>query len=475
MTNEGTQKWHRAPGQHSDQTTVRQTRYQELAAWADEQGVRHAFDLVYYGLGSSETLIGLGNVVQELSYPEAQLTLSSWSLQPTVSELLKLSSAYRRSPQIASTYRMIPPSGSISQTKSRLKLAGADTQNRHFVLLMLITPLAGDQENSHHYKLRRSFRLWVLVQSLERLIHQQCIADGRIRDSINFILKPPHHENWALLDTLLKRADRLLDHNPSFQQYSLALSQAASQLTLTSENRGDRRFFNAVDFIANGHCSPLDSYDSRLAPKLNVETFGTREIFSPELEFNGRHYQKLELPTDTEGSEADEDSNSALFFEVDPTETPERQQLTGQSILVQSTELSHYLPWSWDKPLPPETEALNQWIERELDSAQPLTAFGAACTWLCLTLSRSLPFLLEIQIAESPEEEWAIAPDFGSVYRLVPRRHNSWRPDETTTDLVESFSDQITLEIPDKVKAVLLTACANQDATPRSMVSSGMS
>jgi integrase len=469
MTNEGTQKWHRAPGQHSDQTTVRQTRYQELAAWADEQGVRHAFDLVYYGLGSSETLIGLGNVVQELSYPEAQLTLSSWSLQPTVSELLKLSSAYRRSPQIASTYRMIPPSGSISQTKSRLKLAGADTQNRHFVLLMLITPLAGDQENSHHYKLRRSFRLWVLVQSLERLIHQQCIADGRIRDSINFILKPPHHENWALLDTLLKRADRLLDHNPSFQQYSLALSQAASQLTLTSENRGDRRFFNAVDFIANGHCSPLDSYDSRLAPKLNVETFGTREIFSPELEFNGRHYQKLELPTDTEGSEADEDSNSALFFEVDPTETPERQQLTGQSILVQSTELSHYLPWSWDKPLPPETEALNQWIERELDSAQPLTAFGAACTWLCLTLSRSLPFLLEIQIAESPEEEWAIAPDFGSVYRLVPRRHNSWRPDETTTDLVESFSDQITLEIPDKVKAVLLTACANQDATPRSI------
>lgn len=469
MTNEDTQKWHRGSGESNDQTTVRQSRYQELAAWADDQGVRDAFDLVYYGLCSSETLIGLGNVVQELSYPEAQTTLNGWSLHPTVSQLLKLSSAYKRSPGIASSYRMIPPSGSVGQSKTKLRSAGGDTQNRHFVLLMLMTPLVGDQVHNRHYQLRRSFRLWLLIQAFERVIHQQCSADSRIRDSVNFLLKAPHHENWVLLDTLLKRADQLLDDTPAFRQFSLALSQAAVQLALKSEKRGHRSFLNAVDFIAKGHCSPLDSYGSQPELELNFDALGVRETSFPELEFNGHHYQKLELPTDTDGQEADEDSDTALFFEVDPTETPERQKLTGQSILVQSTELSLYLPWSWDKPLPPEIERLDQWIEDELRSEQPLMTMGAACTWLCTALSRSFPFLMEIQIADSPADEWSITPDFGLAQRLVPRRHHSWQPDATTIDLVEPFVDQFSLTIPDSIKTVLAIIRASQTVSPKSI------
>ena len=462
MTNSDTPNWHKESGSSAKKTTFSHSnpRYRQLANWADEQKVREVFDAVYLGLGFSETMIGLGNVVQELSYPESSNTLSAWSLHPVVSQCRKLATAYQESPEIASEYRPIPPAGSVGQNKARLKIAGADTQNRHFILLLLVTPLVGDQINSRQYHHRRVFRLWLFIQAMEHVIYHGCHSDGLIRDIVNFMLKPPFHSNWVVVDAVLRRTSQLLIGEQSFTRYNLVLKQAARQLRLEYEQKGFRRFLNAIESIASGHCSPIESTHPEPAIPHHFANFGVREFIHPKLALDGIHYQDLELPPDSD-EEPEDASDSALLFEVDPTETPERQQLTGQSILVQSTELSHYLPWSWDKPLPPELRDLDHWITSQLSAIEPMARFGAACVWLASRLSRSLPFVLEVTIDQTPGEEWTLSPDFKYAHRLVPRRHNSWYPDEEAMEWVHPFKDQLAVAIPEDVQRVLVETHAN--------------
>ncbi|OZB16551.1 MAG: hypothetical protein B7X58_05220 [Marinobacter sp. 34-60-7] len=165
-------------------------------------------------------------------------------------------------------------------------------------------------------------------------------------------------------------------------------------------------------------------------------------------------FQSLDL-LDAPNDESDENSEEALLYTVNADDPPERQRLTGQSILLQTTELSHYLPWSWDKPLPPELQSLNAWINQLLTSNNQLDRLGAAVVWLATRLSRSLPFTLELAISSTTQNEWALMPDFSVAHRHSPKRHHSWVPDQNAIQCIEPFESSLSLKIPGVVQQAL--------------------
>ena len=122
---------------------------------------------------------------------------------------------------------------------------------------------------------------------------------------------------------------------------------------------------------------------------------------------------------------------------------------------MQTAELSNYLPWSWDKPLPPETGQLEQWLKRTLADDSPAEKLGAVLVWLAVQFERSLEFIQEIGVTDELHEEWSISRDLLTARRKPPRRHSSWFPDAAAQSLIEPFEGTLTLTLPEQVQSIL--------------------
>lgn len=454
MANDGTINWHRDPPQAVTETTVRHPGPLEetLLAWAVQEDISDVFAAVALTFGFSEAFTIIGNLSQELSHPEASDILNEWSDDPIVNELLRLNTAYRDSPTIVTQYPPYPHHGNVKQTASQLRKDGANIAQSHFLLHLIVTPLAAERAYSPTiYKLRRSLRLWLIVQALKRTVAHRYCHDSQIQRAASFITQNVHDKNWGVIDNLLDRCYQILGNKIStLSQFSLALEHAALQLKVHDSNRGAQRFLNAVVAIAQGECAPIETASGTVEIKHAFKRLRTEESLPPTLMYEGIAFQNLEIPL--EQQETDDDPEQALLFEVDPEESPERQRLTGQSILLQSAELSHYLPWSWDKALPPEMTALEQWLEQGLASSNLLARLGSAIAWLATRFSRSLPYVLEFSISETPEPEWSVSPDFRWAHRVAPTRHGAWYPGEEALPWINPFENELSLDLPFKVQ-----------------------
>ncbi|MEH6650498.1 MAG: hypothetical protein V7707_10785 [Motiliproteus sp.] len=160
-----------------------------------------------------------------------------------------------------------------------------------------------------------------------------------------------------------------------------------------------------------------------------------------------------------------EESQVLIQSRVDPQDSYSHQQLSANSVLLQSTELSHYLPWSWDKPLPHEAPELETWIERILSSGSMVEKLGGALVWLATRLGRSLPRIEALLINDTLDSEWQLNPEMFELVRLAPIRVNSWKPNKNQSHWLNTFSDSYRLILPDKVLDALLAGSAiNQDS-----------
>lgn len=463
MAKDGITDWHKNGVVPLTETTVRHlaSRQEVLRNWAQQQEISDALEAIALTFGMSEGFTVIGNLSQELSHPESAEILNQWSDDPIVEELQRLNVIYRNSPEIVTQYPPYPHHGNVQQTANRMRKEGADIAQRHFLLHLIVTPLAGDgAESSIQYMLRRALRLWLIFQALKRTVRHQYCHDHLIQRAASFITKGVYHKNWKTIDSLLDRCHQLLGQKAStLSQFAIALEHSALQLKLQNSEQSSQRFLNVVVAIAQGECDPLEAGSETAQITCAFERLKTVEALPSALTYEGVAFQNFDLPQ--EQQETDDDPEQALLFEVDPEESPERQRLTGQSILLQSAELSHYLPWSWEKALPPEITALEEWIESELSSSSPLSNLGGATIWLATHLSRSLPYVLEFSICEKPESEWSISPDFRWAHRLPPRRHSSWYPEEKALPWIRRFEDKLTLELPSKVRKALQTAHKN--------------
>ena len=447
----------------SQETTVSHTRYsflnEELRDWAANNGVLEEVSLLADTFGASKAFSVVGNLSLELSHPESERISNEWSDDPIVAQLRRLRSSYLSSEEVQFRFPPLSQKGNANRTAQAMRALEADIKNRHFLLLMCVIPLAG-HGSQEVYEERRRLRLWLIIQAAKRLKLLDCPSDKLISTASLYVAKDPHDKNWHCIDQLLGRTKQILQNKEAnFRSFSLAIERSVLELKSGPQDHGAVLFLNAIAQIAAGDCVPILSHSTQETrgkrPSYNL--FEANEFQFRNISAFGFGYQDLE--TFPASGEPDEDGQQALVFEVESTDSPEEQKLSGRSIAIQSAELSHYLPWSLEKALPGEVDGLETWINDTLRSNLFTEKLGGALVWLAIRFSRSLAQVMQFQISDAQQEEWALTPDFSVVHRQPPRRKHSWYPQSAAAlTSVAPFEEQFSFRLPDALRETFLRA-----------------
>jgi integrase len=463
MSKDDHQNWHRIEGSDDSGLTVRHpgSHFETLKTWAEQHDVSEIFEAIALTFGFTENFTIIGNLSRALSDSDSQAILTQWADNPYIYQLNRLIMTYNQGIDISSAFAGIPQGVSRANTKTILRAAGADIKHQHFLLEMIVQPLALFGSESLD-RLRKTLRIWLIVQALERTVEHSCYHDNQIQQVASALCLSAQDDKWGAIDSALTTSWQACpsDHY-SYGQFTLAIRHAAIQvLPLYSEpdQRKKRLLLNSLQRVAEGQRNQIVTHRTG---RLSESSFsGLFKNTAPSLTLDKQTGapQVLTLSDSDSGSPDEDGLEQLILFDVNPQETPEQQQLSGRSILLQTAELSHYLPWSWDKLLPPETQLLEQWLTSTLAHDELPEQLGAALVWLALRFGRSLEFVLEFQITDDAQAEWSLSSDFESAHRQTPRRHSSWAPDKADETLIEPFEKSLCTALPERIQEILRQA-----------------
>jgi hypothetical protein len=467
MTQEITQDWHKNSISRPNELTVRLgERFSELCDWAANENLEDTLEICYTILGLDEITVGIPNLVDELSRPESKVILAKWNANPLVHELQLFAERFLSDEVISTNYTRLSHAGPARQNKQLFR----DIVNRTFLLTLVTHPLAyhPDEVVSHS---RRMLRIWLIIQAAERLLRNGYSADSVISDAARYLILDPGDDKWRLVDQLLQRTrHQLATQAPSYERFTSAIGGTAELLRQESDGKSARRFLNAITSIAQGLHSPVhergrDTSHSRYFRKLNLSPPS-----STSFQASGISFAIIQShSSDDEDTDEDERTSFAYLVNVDPTDSEAQQTLSSGSVHIQTAELSHYLPWSWGRPLPPERNAIDSWISGTLVTLDGPDQLGAAIVWLAMRFSRSLALIQALTIEPEITEEWSLSPGFEQLKRRAPRRHSGWRPSETTRNDVAPFRDDLSFVLPPSVKSALSAPLLKSDLPPRTL------
>ncbi|MDM1697218.1 hypothetical protein HX099_11195 [Thiopseudomonas alkaliphila] len=464
MTISATQNWHENKSEAVEKMTVRLgRRFERMCEWAIESGQQLPLETGYHILGLNPYLVGIGNLVHELSHSDSLFITQQWLANPVVKVLAEFAAAVKASSEIDQQYSYIPHAGGAANNRRQFK----DFQSKTFLLTLLTHPLA-DITDQQTYLERQRLRIWILAQAATRLIEHGIPADRSVSAAARFLILDADAREWGLIDQLVHRARRQLGDSQTFERYTTALANAADALKDDDRfaERGYRTFLNAIMVIAYGEINPIENN----IIYIKVPAVVRYRVITPQ---KIQPIDKLLDDTPVSLPAAFEDIDEPTFSyiaEIDPTDSPAEQTLSSGSVYMQSMEMSHYLPWSWDKILPAEIETLHDWLNKALSSNNIQTQLGAACVWLAMKLGRSLFMVERFLINAEVTEEWGFSAGFKQLKRAAPRRANHWRPSETQAKLLAApFLDELKISIPNKIQKVLQDAVLTIDDTPESL------
>ena len=459
MTIEPPQNWHR-PGENVVTLRLPES-YSGLLEWSERRGLSDALEIIYLSIGGfadPRAIISLRNWVANEAYQEVW---KDWSDHPTAFRLHNFFCTLDRH------------KGTITRADSVYLLQkGAAKTKGHFSkegcsLLAPIIYLSQHRDSVGSPELIRRYRLlmWVFVQSARRVLELGGGADHKITKIARYLTDDSTSKNWASVDRLLRRVDNSLAPAPiTYDRFTSHLQRAVE---LAKPPPGtDISFVVFLNHLSDISQGQWGEGDKRSAIQWNTAP-ARYSGFAP-IEPEAWVHEELGDWTPLEQSEpgaeddaAQDGSPEAIFLPVDPGQTPLEQTLTSQAVFLHSAEQSHFLPWSWNKLLPPEVAQLEDWVAAEIDSSAGISRTGAALVWVAMHAGRSLYHTNRIAISENHGEEWAISPDFTRLLRLSPRRHNAWQPKtDAAAGAVKPSTDRLTFTLPDKITAAL-SACSS--------------
>ncbi|NMT63484.1 site-specific integrase [Marinobacter orientalis] len=421
--------------------------FEHLCRRAVDQGLEYPLELSYYILNLTPKIVGIPNLIEEASFPESTSILEHWSDCVFAGELSRLANAFQADHPLKQ--HPLSHQGSAKSTTRRYQ----PKINNTFLLNLLIHPLS-PCDDEEVFSLRRAIRLWLVLQSADRVVRYQNTADAHIAGAASFLMLDERDEKWDLIDRILHSVKtQLQNRSGNYLQFTNAIKNATKRVRPKTKARSGRQFLNNLQSIAEGHNRALEI---RLGSVTNIRHLGWQ--YAPieskaTFEFDGSRFEVLPAPSD-----GDESGNDSLLVEVDPTDTPAEQAISSRSVLIQSVELAHYLPWSWNRLAPPEIQAVDQWVARKFIVPELSERLGGAFVWLALKLSRTLAFVERISIGDISSDEWSFAKDFNLLRRAAPRKHSGWKPDEITRNLVHPVDEVLELEVPGFIRSVLLQA-----------------
>lgn len=461
MTKDVAQDWHRNISAEVNELTLRLGEpFAEICSWALERELELPLEMSYRILGLDPFTVGIGNLVKELSHPESKFITSEWEANPVVYELQKFTQAVTTDTNISRKYASISHLGGVRKNRSQFKIYPTKT----FLLTLVTNPLA-DTTAEITYTDRRRLRIWLLIQAASRLLEFGYSADRGISIAARFLVIDAADANWILIDDLLKRAKNQLGSTPNtYERFTSALANASHIIKNDSFKPGKTatQFLNAINSIAHGECREIEAStnDIKALPRL---TALLPAVVNP---LRGKTDPDDDDFTIIAPGEQDEEP---LFYvtDIDPTDSAAQQAISSGSVYIQNMELSHYLPWSWDRVLPSESQALEEWLNKQLRSRDMVDRTGAALVWLAMHLSRSLVMVERLTIESKLKDEWSFSTDFDVLKRTSPRRRSAWKPNETTRQQVHAFRDDLIVLVPQPIQDILRTAASNAVEAPQ--------
>ncbi|NKI18670.1 hypothetical protein HCU74_14750 [Spongiibacter sp. KMU-166] len=425
-------------------------RYDGISEWAIKAGFHDELEIAYFCLGRPDDPRAIHNFASEFTQPVSEQILSEWAGKPIVSRLWEFSET------LNNTSEYIPKADSPISHKGKsakgTKSEFSPLTSRYYLLAMIVNPRSHSDQDKIAES-RQRLRLWLILQAAIRVAEEGCISDSNISWAARHITLDRIDPKWETIDELLIRARHETQGFPNtFQWFNYAIEKAASGLAAHADD-SDKRFLGAISPIARGYCSPLplsvDVDSPGIYPQLgSVTTEGLPlGLLDPELP------AIQNLPG---AANDDEDEPDSTLVEVDPSSTDEEQALTSRSVFLYSAEESQYLPWSWDKLLPPELLQFDAWLENTVSSKEPVQSLGAAIAKIGSLVGRSLYHAQRIEIDATVGDDWRITPDYRHLQRQSPRRHSPWRPQSPQEQAeVHPYSEIICLALPHDITSAL--------------------
>ncbi len=426
--------------------------FSEIADWATENNLLPELELCYHLLGLNPKLNAVGNLATEFQHPESQQILGDWSDNLLAHRLTLFCSTLKMTAPVLYAGTTIPHVGNAAKNRQQFD----DFRTKTYILTLVTNPL-NNASNDEAFYWRRQLRLWLIMQNAIRITQHGYSSDSKISLVSSFLIIGFGDTRWIFIDALLDIARRFLaDAQPSFERFSSALLFAANQKK--SENL-HTRFLNALIDVASGDIHPTESgtkVESSDTPTLPFPAFTSKKTFDVS---EDSEPQQLLIS----------EQESLLLVSIDPTHSEAQQTLSTGSIFIQQAEQSHYLPWSWNKPTPPEIDALSNWLDVNLDALQLDTRVGAAIVKVALLVGRSLARTEAFSISDSIENEWSFNTSFTRLHRKAPRRQNSWQPNNDDLTKISAFSNDWVVNVPSRISSVLSNAAASFDTAPQTL------
>lgn len=404
MAQDNTQNWHGHPDTRAKEMTVRHgTRFSDLCHWAVRTNQEDILEIAYYILGLNERTMGIPNLVHELSYPDSKSILSQWQSNDIIHALQSFVEAFLSDNTIKANHSRLSHAGSASQNKRIYE----NYKDRTFLLTLITHPLSHHKDPEALLD-RRRLRIWLLIQAIRRLIDYGCAADSSISNAARYLVIDSNDEKWRVIDQLLSRTRRQLANvDMTHERFTNVIGNIAELLKLDFNDQGSRRFLTNVSDIAQGHLKPLLDNAS---PKLYSGYL--RKALRPPTNKITFYAEDIPFEVVPEESMDDEEQSFSYLVEIDPSDSVAQQSLSSGSVFIQNAELSSYLPWSWERPLPSELNDIDNWVTTTLKSRNRVDRLGAAMTWLSMRFSRSLSMIERISLVSGNSDDWSISPDF---------------------------------------------------------------
>lgn len=457
MTTEPPQDWHK-PGENAMTFRLPES-YSGLLDWAEAHGLSDALEIIFLSIGGfadPRAIISLRDWVSNENY---QAVWQDWIDHPTAYRLYKFFCTLAR--HKGSIYRaesVYPLQGGAVKTKRHFSREGSP-------LLAPIIYLSQHRDPVGSPELARRYRLlmWLLIQSAIRVLARGGGTDRKVIKIAHYLTDDSTGEHWASVDKLLRRVDNSLAPAP------ITVDRFCSHLLKAIElakpppgaDRSLASFLHDLSDITSGQWGDDDGRSAipwQAAPDryqgfapIEPKPWGHEELGG---------WTPLEQPApDAEDIYSPDEQDNPLdgiLVPVEPHQTPLEQSLTSQAVFLHNAEQSHFLPWSWDKLLPPEITRLEDWVDAELNNGSDVSRAGAALAWVAMHTGRSLYHTNRIAISDDHGEEWCISSGFTRLQRLSPRRHNAWQPKtDAAVRAVKPSTDQLTFILPEMVTAAL--------------------
>lgn len=182
MTNNAEQNCHSdEEGEPPEMTFGLGAAFEQLEFWAQENGLAETLVVIYITLGLDERTVGIGNLVTELSHPEAVEILALWQANPIVEKLQHFVKAFSSEPVIRYAYAPLPNAGAADKTR---RLFGV-LKSRTLLLTLITNPLAFT-EDRETFLFRKMLRIWLIVHGAQRVVQNHYPADANISAASRF-------------------------------------------------------------------------------------------------------------------------------------------------------------------------------------------------------------------------------------------------------------------------------------------------